>query len=56
MLILLKSVSYKYGHRIAEITGMASLNTYNFFLNIGIALLSDICLYAVIKSFVNISH
>ena len=41
---------------MAEITGIASLNTNNFFLNIGIALLSEICLSAVTKSFAYLSH
>jgi hypothetical protein len=41
---------------MAEITGIASLKTYNFFLNIGMALLSDICLYAASKSLVYLSH
>jgi hypothetical protein len=56
VLILLKSFSYKYGHRIADMSGIASLKTNNFFLKMGIALLSEICLYAVIKSFAYLSH
>jgi hypothetical protein len=41
---------------MADITGIASLNTNSFFLKIGIALLSEICLYAVTKSFAYLSH
>lgn len=54
--ILMKSAYSKYGHLIAEITGIASLNTNSFLRNIGIALLSAICLYAVNRSFVYLSH
>lgn len=56
LLIFVKSASYKYGHLNAEITGIASLNTNSFLRNIGIALLSEICLSAVSKSFVYLSH
>lgn len=41
---------------MAEITGIASLKTKSFFLKIGMALLSEICLYAVTKSFEYLSH
>lgn len=52
----MKSVGSKYGHLRADITGIASLNMNNLFLNIGIALLSGICLSAVNKSLLYTSH